>query len=215
MKFHPLIDPGYGYGKYCSVDLSIGNSELGDALKNPESCQKYLDGVLKRNDREIAFGGYLERRGLYDGFDHFKGGKAEKREYHLGLDIWAPSGTSVHTPWWGELHSWANRTTPGDYGPVLILSHQVSGEVLYSLYGHLSGESLDGLQVGQEYEAGARVGSLGTPDENGGYAPHLHFQLIRDLDGAVGDYPGVCSFENLEYYRRNCPNPLEFLDFGV
>lgn len=214
MKSHPLIDPRYDFSRYCSVDLSISNSELGNALKDSESCQRYLQGFLKRNNKEIAFGGYLERRGLYEGFDHFSQGKSEKREYHLGLDIWGPAGTSVHAPWSGRLHSWANRTTPGDYGPVLILEHQISGDVIYSLFGHLSNESLTGMSQGREFRSGERLGSLGAPNVNGGYAPHLHFQLIRDLGGALGDYPGVCTKENLEYYRNNCPNPLEFLDFG-
>ncbi len=215
MKAHPLLDPGFSLNQYCRVDLSVTNPDLGDALKDPRSCQQYLDRHLRQNGSRVAYGGYLERRALYDGFSHFDGGESRRREYHLGLDLWAPAGTSVHAPLRGRLHSWANRTAPGDYGPVLILEHEIGGETVYSLYGHLSAGSLGGLYEGREFLAGERIGGLGAPGENGGYAPHLHFQLIRDLEGHRGDYAGVCSADRLEYYAQNCPDPLVFLDYGL
>jgi len=42
---------------------------------------------------------------------------------------------------------------------------------------------------------------------NGDYAPHLHFQIIIDMEEKTGDYPGVCSENKLEFYKNNCPNP--------
>ena len=212
MKSHLLLDPAIPPSQYLRVDLSVTNDALGDALKDPESCQAYLDGVLEKHKKRVAYGGYLERRGLYDGFGHFNPGETGKREYHLGVDFWAPCGTSVHTPWKGRAHSWANRTTRGDYGPVILLEHLVHGKPLYSLYGHLSAGSLDGLFEGKEFEMGQEVGRLGSASENGGYAPHLHFQFVRDLGGCRGDYPGVCALEQLEFYRENCPDPLEYLN---
>ncbi|MGB5315393.1 MAG: peptidase M23, partial [Robiginitalea sp.] len=71
MKSHLLLDPRFSLIQYLPVDLSIANTALGDALRDPESCQAYLDRVLEKDKKQIAFGGYLERRGLYDGFGHF------------------------------------------------------------------------------------------------------------------------------------------------
>ena len=215
MKSHLLLDPRFSIIQYLPVDLSITNGALGDALRDPESCQAYLDRVLEKDKKQIAFGGYLERRGLYDGFGHFNAEESGKREYHLGIDFWAPSDTSVHTPWEGRVHSWANRTAPGDYGPVLLLEHSFDEKPLYSLYGHLSAGSLRGLTEGQKFRAGAEIGRLGSAKENGGYAPHLHFQLIRDLEGFRGDYPGVCALQQLEFYRQNCPDPLKYLNYNL
>ena len=215
MKAHPLLDPGIPLSQYCRVDLSVSNPALGDALKNAESCQAYLHSFLQRNAKGVAYGGYLERRALYADFSHFNPGESGRREYHLGIDFWAPSGTSVHAPLPGRLHSWANRTAPGDYGPVMILEHRIGGEPVYSLYGHLAADSLSGLSRGRQFQRGERLGSLGTPLENGGYAPHLHFQLIRDPGGMQGDYPGVCSKGQLDYYAQNCPDPLAVLDCGL
>jgi murein DD-endopeptidase MepM/ murein hydrolase activator NlpD len=215
MTSMPLLNPGLSLSQYFHVDLSQANKHLGDALKDPESCQEYLDRVLKANKKGVAFGGYLEKRGLYTGFEHFNKSEAAGREFHLGVDFWAPSGTSVHTPWAGRVHSWANRIIPGDYGPVVILQYEILGEHLYGLYGHLSLQSLSGLSEGMEFQAGEKIGSLGTARENGGYAPHLHFQLIRDMQGFQGDYPGVCAFSDLVYYRQNCPDPMKFLNYGL
>ena len=43
--------------------------------------------------------------------------------------------------------------------------------------------------------------------ENGNWPPHLHFQIIEDMELKEGDYPGVCTSANREKYLANCPNP--------
>ena len=48
---------------------------------------------------------------------------------------------------------------------------------------------------------------IGGTEVNGDYAPHLHFQIIKDIEGFEGDYPGVSSQNNLAYYSDNCPDP--------
>jgi hypothetical protein len=85
----------------------------------------------------------------------------------------------------------------------------------YSLYGHLSHASVFGassssssstgsqpallqplLPVGSSVAQGQLLGRLGSPvgGENGGWFPHVHFQLITELGlgGWQGDYSGVC-----------------------
>ena len=83
----------------------------------------------------------------------------------------------------------------------------MGNHIFYTLYGHLSVDSLDGLFVNKEFKAGDTIGRLGTPDINVNYAPHLHFQIIKDLEGNHGDYPGVCAKEQLYFYQENCPDP--------
>ena len=68
-------------------------------------------------------------------------------------------------------------------------------------------ESLDEKIEGQKVTKGEIIGQLGAPPINGDYAPHLHFQIIEDLQGKKGDYPGVCSTSELEFYKINCPDP--------
>ena len=48
---------------------------------------------------------------------------------------------------------------------------------------------------------------VGYSEVNGDYAPHLHFQIIKNIENFEGDYPGVTSQNNLAFYRANCPDP--------
>jgi hypothetical protein len=58
-----------------------------------------------------------------------------------------------------------------------------------------------------EIKKGALLAHFGEPHENGHWPPHLHFQLIRNIGLAKGDYPGVCRFSEREKYLSNCPDP--------
>ena len=77
----------------------------------------------------------------------------------------------------------------------------------YTLYGHLSAESLTNLEIGKVFLKGEKIATLGNYPINGDYAPHLHFQIIKNIEEYKGDYPGVCSATTLDYYLNNCPDP--------
>ena len=198
--------------KYCPIDLSVKNKDLTNvALSNPEACQRYIDLVLKRNNANVAYGGYLEKRNLYADTTRFSEG--EVRDIHLGVDFWCKAGTKVMVPITGTVHSFKNNADRGNYGPTIILEHQLPNrERFYTLYGHLSVESLEVLHKGKPFKRGDVLGHLGTTDINVNYAPHLHFQLILDLEGHQGDYPGVCNDKKVGFYQQNCPNPLIFFN---
>jgi murein DD-endopeptidase MepM/ murein hydrolase activator NlpD len=74
------------------------------------------------------------------------------------------------------------------------------------LYGHLSLKSIEDKRAGQTIEKGGWIATFGEPAENGQWPPHLHFQIIIDLNGAMGDYPGVCADSEKEQYLNNCPD---------
>jgi murein DD-endopeptidase MepM/ murein hydrolase activator NlpD len=109
------------------------------------------------------------------------------------------------------VHSFANRQVWGDYGPVIILRHELEGVEFHSLYGHLSEISLEGLSSGKQIAAGEAFAHIGARPFNGNWPAHLHFQLIRDMQGHHGDYPGVVCRADLEFYRQNCPDPTRLL----
>lgn len=206
----PILDEQIPLTEYTPLNMSDTNSDL-DAYNiiDPTECQAYIDSILTVNSAQVAYGGYLEKRNLYNDKAGFLGKIA--RNIHLGVDFWAKVGTKVIVPRDGIVHSFQNNVTVGDYGPTIILQHQIEKMVFYSLYGHLSIASLDGLAVGKAFEQGEPLGTLGTPEINGNYAPHLHFQLIQDLEGKHGDYPGVCSEDKVDFYAKNCPNPSYLL----
>ncbi len=208
----PILDRSIPVSQYCPINLSKDNRELNSVnVSDARECQDYVDVVLKRNGGKVAYGGYLEKRNLYGDSERFKG--QEPRDIHLGMDFWCKAETKVLAPLNGVVHSFANNADFGNYGPTVILRHQIKGGAFYTLYGHLSLESLEGLYVGKVIEKGEPFVSLGTPDINVGYAPHLHFQLVLDLDNYQGDYPGVCSEKDLVYFRKNCPDPNLLLGY--
>ncbi|WP_394749801.1 peptidoglycan DD-metalloendopeptidase family protein [Spongiimicrobium salis] len=194
--------------KYTPIDLSNQNLALSDFdITDPISCQKYVDTVCRKNKALVAYGGYMEKRNLYQGNTNFSGMDAEPRTIHLGVDFWAKAGTTIVAPMAGKVHSFKNNSQKGDYGPTIILAHEHANCKFHTLYGHLSLDSLDQLYIGKEIAQGAAIARLGTPEVNVNYAPHLHFQLIVDMEGMHGDYPGVCAEKDVEFYKENCPDP--------
>ncbi|HIB37745.1 peptidoglycan DD-metalloendopeptidase family protein [Mesonia sp.] len=193
---------------YLPLDLSVSNKGLAKVdLTSPQAMQDYIQQQLQSSDKRVAVGGYLEKRNLYRRSEHFSKQTIEDRDIHIGLDLWASAYTAVFSPLAGEVHSFQNNTNFGDYGPTIILKHSINEVEFYTLYGHLSLASIEDLKVGKHVAAGQKIAELGEAEVNGDYAPHLHFQLIKDIEQKTGDYPGVCSIENLDFYRKNCPDP--------
>lgn len=204
--FIPILDE-FTKAQYTPIDLSTKNPALDEIdISQVEGCQMYVDSILDKNRASVAYGGYLEHRNLYAGNGHFVG-TGEKRNIHLGMDFWAKVGTGVLAPLDGKVHSYRNNTTSGDYGPTIILEHTLEDITFHTLYGHLSIESLNDLYVGKEFGRGNLLATLGSPDINVDYAPHLHFQIIMNMGDNSGDYPGVTTTNDLEYFTENCPNP--------
>lgn len=206
-KFTPVVQ-GFDQADYLSFDLSKTNAELTEFdTSSSRSISDYVDLIIERAGGKIAYGGYDEQRSIYDRSIYFSDAQQERRNIHLGVDLWCAAGTEILAPLEGRVHSFADNANHGDYGPCIILEHNFDGQIFYSLYGHLSRLSLDVIEVGEKVSTGDVIAKLGEPFENGDYAPHLHFQLIRDLQGKKGDYPGVCTQSLRDFYLSNCPDP--------
>ena len=159
--------------------------------------------LLLRHNASWAVGRYGEQRELYQ-HERFK---QPIRDVHLGLDITLEAGTELLVPYTGICHSFANNNGAGDYGPTVILQHRINTQTFYSLYGHLSEASLEALHPGKLLTIGSHLGHIGSQDENGGWPPHVHVQLITDIGKYRGDFPGVCAHTNKNQWLTRCPNP--------
>ena len=203
-----VIDSSIDISQYIPLDLSVTNQELVDFKPlNASDFEQFISGYLKKNNAEVAFGGYIEGRTLYQRSTIFKNDSIPERNIHIGLDLWTKVDTSVLAPLDGKVHSFKNNMGMGDYGPTIILEHEVENEIFYTLYGHLSLESLENLSVGTFFSKGQKIGTLGNSVVNGDYAPHVHFQIIKNIESYFGDYPGVCNTNDLNFYIENCPDP--------
>jgi peptidoglycan LD-endopeptidase LytH len=196
--------------KLLLLDFTDNNKELTDDIVNDTRIfSAYINRRLENEKARYGIGGYGEHRTVYNKSKVFDGKFPgdEPRRLHLGTDIWGKHGTAVMAPIEGIVHSFAFNNRPGDYGATIILSHQLHRITFYTLYGHLSLNSIKNLSEGNRIEKGDLFAEFGIPIENGQWPPHLHFQIIHDLEGWSGDYPGVCKFSEREKYLENCPDP--------
>ncbi len=210
----PVLGNSYTQKDFVPLDLSIENKQLQSVnVSSSDDLEVFIWNYMKANKAKVAFGGYIETRGIYNRSRHFnKLDKATERNIHLGLDLWIEANSPIYTPLDGRVHSFNNNDNFGDYGPTILLEHQFDDLKFYTLYGHLSLKSLENKKVGSQVEKGEQIATLGTAEVNGDYPAHLHFQIVLDLQGNRGDYPGVCSQQDVEFYRKNCPDPKLLLD---
>jgi 4-aminobutyrate aminotransferase-like enzyme/Ser/Thr protein kinase RdoA (MazF antagonist) len=199
-------------GNCIVLDLSIGSTFLGaDPSSATESrATPRIRAAMHDANVTVAVGRYNEARGVYTS-PLFDGGVSpvdERRTVHLGIDLFAEPGTSIAAPFEGTVHAFANNKGELDYGPVVILRHQIDdGTEFFTLYGHLSREYLSILQLGQRVERGQIFARLGTTAENGGWSPHLHFQIILDLLDLSTDFPGVAFASQRGVFTSLSPDP--------
>lgn len=203
-----VIDKTIDYKSYFPLDLSETNLIISEKnIDNATAFEEYIEDYLTQNNAKVAYGGYNEIRNLYKRSTIFNDTKTDERNIHIGLDLWIKAGTPVLAALDGFIHSFNYNTGVGDYGPTIILEHKIENQKFYTLYGHLSLESIGNINIGDVYKKGSQLATLGDATVNGDYSPHLHFQIIKKIDSVFGDYPGVCSENDLSFYLKNCPDP--------
>ena len=210
-----VVDFDASIDKLLPLDFTVSNTELTDEiLDHTDVFSAWVNQKLKTNNAIYGIGGYNEHRTIYSRSAHFDTAE-EPRRLHLGVDIWAPAETPVYNFFDATVHSFANNNNFGDYGATIILAYQIEGFKFNALYGHLSLASLNDLEEGKFIPAGKSFATLGVKEENGNWPPHLHFQIIEDMGGLKGDFPGVCKFSERDKYLANCPNPNLVLDCSL
>ena len=216
----PSIVSPIPLARACPIDLATPTNLLdGRGRLDADRMAEHIARTLEAAGASYGYGGYGEVRRVYTSpaFAEETPTGIRYRTVHLGLDVWAPAGTRVRAPLPARIHSVGIDAAPLTYGPVVILQHNSPiGPTFYTLYGHLSTEDVvayrsqlaNGRSVA--FAAGDTVGTVGGRHENGGWPPHLHFQVIQDLQGMHGDYPGVAFPERAQEMLANCPNPYPF-----
>jgi 4-aminobutyrate aminotransferase-like enzyme/Ser/Thr protein kinase RdoA (MazF antagonist) len=197
-------------------DLSVGSTFVGadPSGVSSEAWTQKIFSEMKEAGATIGIGRYDEARLVYSSslFGDSKNPTDERRTIHLGMDLFFQPGSAVRAPLDGIVHALANNRTPLDYGPVVILRHEareanVDSREFFTLYGHLSADSLTRLRVGQTIRRGEKFAEIGTAQENGGWPPHLHFQIVLDLLDRGTDFPGVAKNSERGVWTSLSPNP--------
>ncbi len=191
-------------------DFTNDNPELQEMdVSDTKEFTRYIFQKLKEQSSRVGIGKYDENRTIYDKSAVFdsSGIQGQRRSLHIGLDLWVAAGTPVLAALNGHVHSFQDNRAFGDYGPTIILEHQLKGISFHTLYGHLNRKSLENMEKGLKVRAGQQIALVGDIHENGQWPPHLHFEIIRDLQGKEGDFPGVCALDQRDRYLSLCPDP--------
>jgi len=193
------------------LDLSAASTQMPSGLDSAEASAftTFVFERMRAAGAAAGIGRYDEARTCYRA-SQFRGegnDGPEWRTVHLGMDIFLEPGSEVFAPLDGTLHSFRDNNLPLDYGPTIILEHDAGGTKFFTLYGHLSRESLAGLRDGMAVRKGQQIATIGDVTVNGGWAPHLHFQIIADMLGKRGDFPGVANAREREIWLSLCPDP--------
>src|SRR5260370_13665897 len=197
-------------------DFSVGSTFLAADpwAADPAVLTDKLFAEMKRAGASVGIGRYDEARSIYTSA---LSGSSEnptdvRRTIHLGIDLQAAPGSAVRAPLDAVVHAMANNAAPLDYGPVVILRHSLAkprGEAqeFFTLYGHLTTQTLAGLRVGEKIARGEKFAEVGATPENGGWAPHLHFQITTDLLDYGTDFPGVARASERRVWTSLSPDP--------
>src|SRR5260221_1310512 len=202
------------------LDLSVGSALLGadPSASETVNLSAAIAEEMKKAGVRVAVGRYDEARLLYNApqFGASKNPTDERRTIHLGIDLFAESGTPLRAPLAGVVHILANNAVPLDYGPLVVLKHVTgAGEEFFTLYGHLTEKTLNELSVGQQIAQGEVFAHVGAVHENGGWAPHVHFQIILDLLDRGADFPGVARASERAIWKALSPDPNLLLRIPV
>lgn len=184
--------------------IDWGNHQFEQVVRIPEeyTIMDLSKGEWQAPETPYSIGKYDELRpGMYN-TELFRG----ERFLHVGIDIGGPVDTPCMAFMGGEIFQFGYNPEPGDYGNVIITKHILDGCPLWALYGHLSSSSLENKKKGQKIEPGEVIAWFGDFHENGGWEPHLHFQLSL-VEPKTHDLPGVVAPSDRDRALIDYPDP--------
>ena len=206
-----ILFPTLNKSHFTNVDMSVSSKWLGNRseFENEALTAFKLSQLQSDFPEAIIAGGYLETRPLYTTNAYRSEGNSgyEYRNTHLGVDYWLDAGTAINAPFDGEVITLFDNNIDKDYGPTVMLKHEINGASFYTLYGHLSRSCFTHLKLNQRVKQGEKIAEVGDSSVNGNWTPHLHFQIILDLLGNAINYPGTCIWSHKSVWSSICPNP--------
>jgi len=208
----PVLDYDLRKEPCIVLDLGVGSTFLGADPANAQTEELNAAVELAKKDAgvRVAVGRYDEARLLYDApqFGASRNATDRRRTVHLGMDLFVEPGTSLRAPLAGSVHILANNAFPQDYGPLVVLKHTTDNdEEFFTLYGHLAETALHKLHIGKYISRGEVFAHVGDVHENGGWPPHVHFQIILDLLDLGAEFPGVARASERELWKALSPDP--------
>ncbi|MGV2099952.1 aminotransferase class III-fold pyridoxal phosphate-dependent enzyme [Rhizobium sp. 21-4511-3d] len=181
---------------------------VASAEQRPEEATKWWDDFSARHKVTLGIGPWGEARTVYtDKAFESRFIEGKRRIHHLGVDLFMPAQTPLFTPLAATVKSVEVEREPLGYGGLVLLEHRPEGcPPFNTLWGHMAHEALERLKPGDRLEAGDLVGYMGGIGENGGWTPHLHFQVSSDTELTAAEIIGVGEAAYLDVWEDLFPD---------
>jgi 4-aminobutyrate aminotransferase-like enzyme/Ser/Thr protein kinase RdoA (MazF antagonist) len=205
----PVIRPHLASPRAAIIDLSAGSADAAAfAGLDGSALDRCVEEMIAARGGDFGVGRYGENRAIYKGDAFGTVDPQVRRTVHLGIDIFAPAGEPVHAPLPGTVAFLHDDAVAFGFGPTVLLEHQTGdGTIFWTLYGHLSRQSLANLKAGQPIARGEAFAAFGAREENGQWPPHLHFQIVTDHLGLEARMHGVGVGAHWQVWRDVAPDP--------
>ncbi len=205
-RLAPMFMPDFKYQQRFVIPADGSDTTVPDI--SAENFDAWFNDKRKQTDARYGIGRYGEDRTVYQSAAFASPASPERRTMHMGLDVFVDADEPLYAPIAGTVYTVHNNAFHLDYGPTLILRHQTQdGTPFYSLYGHLSPSIFELHKVGDKIEAGQLIGHIGDWDVNGGWSPHLHFQIMTDMFGHTENFYGVGHKSLWHVWQQICIDP--------
>jgi len=195
--------------KLNNVNKKIVNFDKQSLLLKTNPSNKKLNTLVEKFlKNDVGIGLYKEKRKVYKSNHYISSlNSLERRDIHLGIDIFVNEKTQLRAPLNGKVIILHNNNFKYDYGPTVILEHKIQNFKFYTLYGHLSEKCLKKLKIGQAIKRGDWIGDIGGYKVNGNWPPHVHFQIMSTLLNEGNNFPGVGEEYLLNIWEQISPDP--------
>ncbi len=196
------------------VVISLADGAPATQFPGPVESWEWMQAQMDAVGAQVVVGRYDEDRSCYQG-EQFHTDAPEPRSVHTGIDLFIAEDTTVHAMLPGIVESVVDNDLAYDYGPTVVLRHttgdEAHGTPFWVLYGHLSRRTLTQVRPGQVVAAGDVVGFIGDHTVNGGWAPHVHLQIMTDLmadpdTGFDGNFEGAGEPSRMAIWRSLVPD---------
>jgi 4-aminobutyrate aminotransferase-like enzyme/Ser/Thr protein kinase RdoA (MazF antagonist) len=181
---------------------------IASAEQRAGEATQWWDDYCEAHSVDLGIGPWGEKRTVYtDKAFESRFIESERRIHHLGVDLFMAAGTSLYTPLDATVVSVEVEHEPLGYGGLIKLLHHPEGcPPFVTLWGHMAHEALGRLKPGQQLTAGDLVGYMGDIHENGGWTPHLHFEMSADTSLSATEIPGVGEAAYLDVWADLFPD---------
>ena len=175
----------------CGFDPVAGAKPAEQWLgQNAHSFAPVLDSPLWPNCGQVAPYGEMRGKGAVSPL--------------LGIDLYAAAGTGVQAPFAGRVAGLAK--------DAVLLAHDGAGQGFWTLYAHLSPDSVTALHLGRQIRGGEVFATLAKAGKK---PAHLHLQIVTDDLGLGAEMPHHAGDGDWSVWRAISPDPSVILGVPI